>query len=279
MRASPSSAARTARRRASARSTSRRRTFARVSFDLIYALPGETEAAGRRRSTGRSASAPAHLSLYQLTIEPGTRFAAHGRAAASSSRSTRDRAAGALRTDRGRDRRGRHARLRNQQPCAARPGEPPQSRLLALRRLCRRRPRRARPPPRHAHGAPPQAREFPVGAQRATATASSRKKRFSRDRSGRRSAGHGPAPGRGHRRAARSPTRLGGRSSTGARSTGWLQAAPRTQRQPLRADRAAAGCCSTAFSAKLRARLVRRCVRRSPQRSAAAQRPDALSSP
>ena len=44
--------------------------------------------AGRRRSPRRCRSAPAHLSLYQLTIEPGTRFAAHGRRSASSSRST-----------------------------------------------------------------------------------------------------------------------------------------------------------------------------------------------
>jgi oxygen-independent coproporphyrinogen-3 oxidase len=47
----------------------------RVSFDLIYALPGDTEASwdaalGRALSLGTE-----HLSLYQLTIEPGTRFA------------------------------------------------------------------------------------------------------------------------------------------------------------------------------------------------------------
>ena len=49
--------------------------FRRVSFDLIYALPGDTEASwaatlGQALSLGTS-----HLSLYQLTIEPGTRFA------------------------------------------------------------------------------------------------------------------------------------------------------------------------------------------------------------
>ena len=49
--------------------------FPRVSFDLIYALPGDTEerwsaTLGRALSLGTS-----HLSLYQLTIEPGTRFA------------------------------------------------------------------------------------------------------------------------------------------------------------------------------------------------------------
>jgi oxygen-independent coproporphyrinogen-3 oxidase len=49
--------------------------FPRVSFDLIYALPGETEAgwlATIDRALGKGTS---HLSLYQLTIEPGTRFA------------------------------------------------------------------------------------------------------------------------------------------------------------------------------------------------------------
>jgi oxygen-independent coproporphyrinogen-3 oxidase len=50
--------------------------FARVSFDLIYALPPQSAAAwaaelGRALSFGTG-----HLSLYQLTIEPGTRFAA-----------------------------------------------------------------------------------------------------------------------------------------------------------------------------------------------------------
>ena len=52
------------------------RIFARVSFDLIYALPGQSEAEWARE-LGRALSFGAgHLSLYQLTIEPGTRFAA-----------------------------------------------------------------------------------------------------------------------------------------------------------------------------------------------------------
>jgi oxygen-independent coproporphyrinogen-3 oxidase len=47
----------------------------RVSFDLIYALPTDTEdgwAADLDRALGMGTE---HLSLYQLTIEPGTRFA------------------------------------------------------------------------------------------------------------------------------------------------------------------------------------------------------------
>ena len=51
------------------------RHFERVSFDLIYALPGDDVAkwsADLDRALGLGTS---HLSLYQLTIEPGTRFA------------------------------------------------------------------------------------------------------------------------------------------------------------------------------------------------------------
>ena len=50
--------------------------FDRVSFDLIYALPGQGAddwAAELDRALGFGTD---HLSLYQLTIEPGTRFAA-----------------------------------------------------------------------------------------------------------------------------------------------------------------------------------------------------------
>jgi oxygen-independent coproporphyrinogen-3 oxidase len=49
--------------------------FARVSFDLIYALPGHTPALWEERLTRALALGTGHMSLYQLTIEPGTRFA------------------------------------------------------------------------------------------------------------------------------------------------------------------------------------------------------------
>ena len=49
--------------------------FARVSFDLIYARPGQTIAAWERELSDALAFGTGHLSLYQLTIEPGTRFA------------------------------------------------------------------------------------------------------------------------------------------------------------------------------------------------------------
>ncbi|WP_309660576.1 radical SAM family heme chaperone HemW [Sphingomonas sp.] len=50
--------------------------FTRVSFDLIYALPGDSEATWATMLDRALALGTGHLSLYQLTIEPGTRFAA-----------------------------------------------------------------------------------------------------------------------------------------------------------------------------------------------------------
>ena len=47
----------------------------RVSFDLIYALPGDDEARWSRNLDRAIGLGTEHLSLYQLTIEPGTRFA------------------------------------------------------------------------------------------------------------------------------------------------------------------------------------------------------------
>jgi len=49
--------------------------FDRVSFDLIYARPGQSEAAWEHELTRALGFGTGHLSLYQLTIEPGTRFA------------------------------------------------------------------------------------------------------------------------------------------------------------------------------------------------------------
>jgi oxygen-independent coproporphyrinogen-3 oxidase len=49
--------------------------FRRVSFDLIYALPGDTEDNWSMTLAQALSLGVDHLSLYQLTIEPGTRFA------------------------------------------------------------------------------------------------------------------------------------------------------------------------------------------------------------
>jgi oxygen-independent coproporphyrinogen-3 oxidase len=49
--------------------------FERVSFDLIYARPGQTSAQWDAELSRALSFGTGHLSLYQLTIEPGTRFA------------------------------------------------------------------------------------------------------------------------------------------------------------------------------------------------------------
>ncbi len=51
-------------------------TFNRVSFDLIYDRPGMTRESWQAELTRALGFGTTHLSLYQLTIEPGTRFAA-----------------------------------------------------------------------------------------------------------------------------------------------------------------------------------------------------------
>ena len=53
-----------------------RNAFGRVSFDLIYARQRQDAAAWRRELTEALEMAVDHLSLYQLTIEPGTAFGA-----------------------------------------------------------------------------------------------------------------------------------------------------------------------------------------------------------
>ena len=53
-----------------------RKAFGRYSFDLIYARPGQTTDAWRTELNRAIEEAAEHLSLYQLTIEPDTPFAA-----------------------------------------------------------------------------------------------------------------------------------------------------------------------------------------------------------
>lgn len=48
--------------------------FERVNFDLIYARPGQTPEDWRAELTMALGFALGHISLYQLTIEPGTAF-------------------------------------------------------------------------------------------------------------------------------------------------------------------------------------------------------------
>ncbi len=51
-----------------------RRVFPRISFDLIYARPGQTPEGWTAELRRAIDMAVDHLSLYQLTIEPGTAF-------------------------------------------------------------------------------------------------------------------------------------------------------------------------------------------------------------
>ncbi|HEU4821377.1 MAG TPA: radical SAM family heme chaperone HemW [Qipengyuania sp.] len=51
------------------------RHFRRVSIDLIYARPGQTPGMWERELARALGFGTEHMSLYQLTIEPGTRFA------------------------------------------------------------------------------------------------------------------------------------------------------------------------------------------------------------
>ena len=51
-------------------------TFPRASFDLIYARPNQDRATWRAELDRALGLCADHLSLYQLTIEPGTRFEA-----------------------------------------------------------------------------------------------------------------------------------------------------------------------------------------------------------
>jgi len=53
-----------------------RRSFGRFSFDLIYGRPGQSVEAWERELAHAIGLAGEHLSVYQLTIEPGTAFAA-----------------------------------------------------------------------------------------------------------------------------------------------------------------------------------------------------------
>jgi putative oxygen-independent coproporphyrinogen III oxidase len=51
------------------------RIFPRVSFDLIYARPNQTRETWRRELQAALAEQQGHMSLYQLTVEPETRYA------------------------------------------------------------------------------------------------------------------------------------------------------------------------------------------------------------
>ena len=93
--------------------------FPRLSFDLIYARPGQTLEAWEAELDRAIALAADHLSLYQLTIEEGTRF--HALSCQRRLRDARCRPCrGPLCADACGHRRARPAGLRDLQPRSAR---------------------------------------------------------------------------------------------------------------------------------------------------------------
>ena len=121
-----------------------RRHFARYSFDLIYARPGQTPEAWAAELERALALAGEHLSLYQLTIERGTRFFTdHARGAFTLP--GEEEAAAMFELTQARLAAGRPAGLRDLQSCPAGRCLPPQFDLLAVSGLRRRRAGRAWP--------------------------------------------------------------------------------------------------------------------------------------
>ena len=95
-----------------------RRHFMRYSFDLIYARPGQTLGAWAAELERALDLAGEHLSLYQLTIERGTRFFTdHARGAFTLP--GEDEAAAMFELTQNSARGGGPASLRDLQPCPA----------------------------------------------------------------------------------------------------------------------------------------------------------------
>ena len=153
----PNSAAATPSTRRSPRCGWRSRSSRARSFDLIYARPKQTLEDWQDELTEALWLARGHISLYQLTIEQGTRYFDLF-LAGKLKLPDEDLAADFFElTQELTKEAGLPAyEISNH----ARPGQEsqPQPALLALRRICRRRPRRARPaaaqqpPPRHRDG-------------------------------------------------------------------------------------------------------------------------------
>ena len=97
-----------------------RAVFPRVSFDLIYARQDQTVAAWQAELARALAMAADHLSLYQLTIEPGTAFGARAAAGGLRRSAGRGPGGGPLGGDAGADRGGGDAGLRGVEPRAGR---------------------------------------------------------------------------------------------------------------------------------------------------------------
>jgi putative oxygen-independent coproporphyrinogen III oxidase len=107
--------------------------FDRVSLDLIYARPRQTVAEWRAELAEALAFGTEHLSLYQLTIEPGTPFAALAR---EGRLATPDEDIAAALYETTQELTLAAGRLRDFESCGSGRRKPAQPDLLALRRLC-----------------------------------------------------------------------------------------------------------------------------------------------
>ena len=131
-----------------------RQVFGRYSFDLIYAREHQTPEAWAAELERAIAEAAEHLSLYQLTIELDTPFAAL-RAAGKLTVPDEDSARRLYDLTQEICARRRAAGLRGLQSCAAGRAVPAQPGLLAHAGICRHRAgrpwpaRHRRPAPRH----------------------------------------------------------------------------------------------------------------------------------
>ena len=147
------------------------------NLDLMYALPQQTREGALADLEAAIALGPAHLSHYQLTLEPGTAFLPPPARAPGRRRVARH----AVRLP-GAPRGGGLCAVRDLRLRAAGPAVPAQPQLLALRRLSRHRRRRAR---QGDGGRPGRAHREAALAARVPA----------RRRAGRQPAARRPAPG------------------------------------------------------------------------------------
>ena len=134
--------------------------FPRYSFDLIYARPGQSEAAWRAELTKAMAMAGEHLSIYQLTIEPDTIFERLWRAGKLA---TPDEELGRALFDATQEIAEAHGLPAYEVSNHARPGAECRHNLVYWRygEYAGDRPRRARPHPRPRRPARPGDREAP----------------------------------------------------------------------------------------------------------------------
>ena len=152
--------------------------FGNVNFDLMYALPRQTVAEAEADVEAALAFSPPHLSFYHLTLEPNTLFHRYP-PPLPDDETTADIEDAVHSTLDG----GGLPALRDVRVRAPRPRMPPQSQLLAVRRLSRHRRRRAFEAfVRRSHRPPGalQATEAVPGADRRGRAAPGRRRRDAR---------------------------------------------------------------------------------------------------